>query len=120
MHVCGILIIKRSWKGRRSEDPLVGRFQLRELRRDQITHRRHRPVRVPRPVICLSDEAPDSLTVADVFDAMRVSLRPDVSSFRALVNEMGNLWRDWAAGETNFVLVSSLSPGDQDGSFPRP
>ena len=47
MHVCGILLIKRSWKGRRSEDPLVGRFQLRELRRDQITHRRHRPVRAP-------------------------------------------------------------------------
>ena len=84
-----------------------------------VVHRLHHEVRWDfRPVICLSDEAPDSLTVADVFDAMRVSLRPDVSSFRALVNEMGNLWRDWAAGETNFVLVSSLSPGDQDGSFP--
>ena len=56
--------------------------------------------------------------MAEVFDAMGVSLRLEVSSFRALLNEMGTLWREWAVGETNFVLVSCISPGTRDGSLP--
>ena len=85
----------------------------------KVVDQLHREVRWDFcPVIYLSEEFPDKLSVVEVFEAMRVSVRAEVSSLSLLVNELRNLWTEWAVGETNFVLVSCLSPGDRDGSFP--